>query len=743
MKKGMFALIAIILLLCVGAFGAYWYGNQPVKEYYPNGKIKSITERRLYETSGKYQFFAQDGTLIEEYTQEKGIKKGKGAIYFKGGSVDFNYVNGKINGPLQFNAPELAEFFDKDMVLSANDSELKLISGDFFETSGNITCDENDFLLKMRAFLDEQNFENFKNFFGCITFKQASIKTEGGKCEYQGAYQFPKFSADSVIKCEATNAEFLQGYAQGFNVASGISADWAESAGVEGFSAGEIGNIKSLLFNSEFSAENKKLSFGITTTSDKAKLEQNGSFGGFEKIVESGVEFAYSPKEEENIKKLVLDLIKNMSWSDWSAKINDKKRFTVNGDFSIIDGFSDEYVMSYYSSGEVTTQWKFNDKGTQITSKYPYSNTPMFSFGLNINDGFKKAYKVLVQEGLNLAMANNSTFNQTALERIQNAGTTMLKNIRAISGVLMNDKGEKTISAVAALQNNFDVEQLMTEPLQLLNFKVVLYQNNEPERVYEGNLTRGFLMNGKKLSDEETDEQLQYVLEVLKQSVDGIADELEKAYGNLDEANANWIDSDVDPVLFGFYKGYTAAKDQFEPEEDDIDTAAEEIERLAEDIRITYKDNPDGYVGLNKDTIVSFGIVPEDGKGKYAQTPFVRKVVVRSSPKAQEDTGGAFIVALSDVPGDECERFLAEDLFEMEQDEIIGVAVGNMNFAPKGFSELNKLMKDSAENAGSFEPEQGYLALKSNALGDELVKENIEAFCSGNERGNFIAVKYY
>lgn len=745
MRKGaVLAFIGGVLLLGAGAAGAYWYGNQPVKEYYPNGAIKSIAERKMYELSGKYKLFAQDGTLIEEYNQQNGIKNGNGAIYFKGGSVEFSYVNNKLSGPIKINVPEYAELF-KETVLNIENSELKLTNGDFYEMNGDISCGEDDFLSHMQAFLNEQNYNNFKNFFECLTFKYASIKAEGGKCEYQGSYRFPRFLTDSEIKCKETNAEFLQGYAQGFNMVNSISSDFIESSGAKGFSAGDIGNIESLSFDSDFKMDSKKIAFALTTISDKFKLEQNGSFGGFEEMVESGIEFAYSPMNETDVKKLVLNILQNMSWSDWSAKINDKKRFTISGDFNVMNGFSDPYVMSYYSNGEVTTQWKMNDKGTQLTSKYPNSNKPMFSVGMNINDGFKKAYRALVQEGLNLAMSNNSTFNPKAFERIQNAGIAMLKGINSFSGVLMNDKGEKTISAVAALQNNFNIEQFIMSPLQFLNFKVITYQKNEPERVYEGNLMQGFALNGKKLSDKETEEQMDFVVDVLKKSVDNIADELEKAYGNLEVSEATWLDSDVDPFLFGFYKGYTAAKSQLDlnnKTDFDNDTIAEEIEKTVENIHLLYKGRTEGYAGLDNDTIVTLGIVPYDENGS-AINSFGGKIVVRVSPKAEDELSGAFIIALSGIPNDECQRFLTEDMFTMPQNGLIGVAAGNMSAAPKGFAELNKLTEDSAANAGNFDIEQGYMALKPNALDETLVQKNINTFCAGHGKGNFIAVKYY
>lgn len=117
--------------------------------------------------------------------------------------------------------------------------------------------------------------------------------------------------------------------------------------------------------------------------------------------------------------------------------------------------------------------------------------------------------------------------------------------------------------------------------------------------------------------------------------------------------------------------------------------------------------------------------------------------MIKSSPKSPENLNGAFIIALSAIPDDECERFLAEDVNMLPQEGIIGLSIGNMDVAPQGFAELNKLTANSAENAGLVEPENGIAVIKINAVEDEEIQDNIKAFCSGKEKRNFIAVKYY
>ena len=579
MNKGIIAAVSGgVIAVCAGIGFILWYGNQPMKEYYPNGAIKSITQRKMFQHTGKCQMFAQDGTLIEEFEQIKGVKNGKAKIYFKDGSAEFGYVNGTINSPLKINSEEYAKYLENVDINIAN-SMLKLDSGEIFGAEGKITCKEDEFVANMQSFLNLQNYDNFKKFFGCLSINTASIKADEGKCEYKGAYQYPQFKADTSISCEEANAEFLKGYTQGFDAVSDMSSNFVDIEGVE-FNAGDIGNLESFKFNTDFDIKTKKISFDLSTVSDKAKMEQKASFGGIEKMIESSVEFAFSPQQEGDVKKLLLSALQNISWSDLSTTINDHKRFDIKGDFNVMNGFSDPYVMSYYGNNEVTTQWKIDGKGTRITSKYPNTNKPMLSLGLNVNDGFKKAYKNLVKDGLNIAMNGSSAFNPKTMEKIQNEAIDLVKGISSVSGILMNSEGKKTISGVMALQKNINIEKFMTDPIQSMNFKVMTYQNDKPEKVYVGNFRQGFALNGRKLSNDELQMEMQGITELLKNNVDGIISELEKVYGNIDDTDTTWIDSDVDPFLFGFYKGYTSAQKQdvTEQYEQPIEIADEVVE---------------------------------------------------------------------------------------------------------------------------------------------------------------------
>ncbi len=739
--------IGCVVLLAGAVAGAYWYGNQPVKEYYPNGAVKSVSERQMYEKTGKFQLFAQDGSKIMEGMQEKGVKNGNAEIFFAGGTIGVNYQNGKLSGPVSINVKQL-EVYSQAINLSIDNSVLKLSGGENFETTALIACPDDDFVINMRNFANTQNFDTFKNFFGCLNINKATYTAEGVKCAYEGGYQFPKYTVDTKSSCEVTNTEFLEGYSQGFNMMNEISASMAATNGAIELNPGKIDNVKNFKLETQYTLADNKFKFTSSTTAENAVIEQKGSLGGIDKLIEDAVEFAYSEKNENDVKKIIVSILKNMTWSDWEADINGHKRFSITGDFNFFNGFSNPYIMSYYSNNEVTTQWKFDDKGTQLTSKYPNTNIPMFSIGMSINDGFKPAYKQLVQEGLDMAMGSSAaTFDPSIMLKLQKDANALIKGINSVSSVIMNPKGEKTISGSIILSKTFSLEQFMASPLQFLNFKVITYQNNQPFKVYEGNAMFGFKLNGKALPTDQYGAETEYLTETFKNSFDTAMTELENSYKELDEKGVSLLDSDIDPFLYGLYKGYTMLGQQFGLVEQDgfsYDSVGDEINEIATNIRIAFNGKPHNYQELSNSTAVKLGLVGMHDENNIPINSFLGKIALRPSSKTTSDSAsGAFIVAFSGVPDENCEDYLSIDLNIGLRDKIIGIAVGNMNSAPKGFAELNKIMLDSADNAGNLDVNQGFIAVKNKQIDSLLTDENISKICSGGDKRNFIAVKYY
>ena len=163
---------------------------------------------------------------------------------------------------------------------------------------------------------------------------------------------------------------------------------------------------------------------------------------------------------------------------------------------------------------------------------------------------------------------------------------------------------------------------------------------------------------------------------------------------------------------------------------------------IVSNTKIAFSGNQDNYKELNNETAVQLGLVNIDENMKPINS-FNGKVVVRPTPKtAGSLANDAFIVALSGIPDEYCENFLVAELDELPQEGLIGISVGNMSVAPLGFAELNKLTEDK-ENSDNVDASKGYFAVKAKNLENILSEDVVQNVCSGGEKGNFVAVKYY
>ena len=159
--------------------------------------------------------------------------------------------------------------------------------------------------------------------------------------------------------------------------------------------------------------------------------------------------------------------------------------------------------------------------------------------------------------------------------------------------------------------------------------------------------------------------------------------------------------------------------------------------------KIAFSKNQNNYKELNDETAVQLGLVNIDENMKPINI-FSGKVVVRPASKNSGSTeSDAIIVALSGIPDENCETFLSSEIDMLPQEGIIGIAVGKMAVAPLGFAELNKLTEDAAENAGNSDVSKGYFAVKAPSVDELFDGETLQGVCSGGEKGNFVAVKYY
>ena len=86
-------LVAAILLLFVCAVGC---SREVEKEYYPNGKLKSVLNYKKGQLEGIALYYYENGTLKERVNYRKGKRERTGTTYYETGKLkeEITYVNG-------------------------------------------------------------------------------------------------------------------------------------------------------------------------------------------------------------------------------------------------------------------------------------------------------------------------------------------------------------------------------------------------------------------------------------------------------------------------------------------------------------------------------------------------------------------------------------------------------------------------------------------------------------------------
>ena len=86
-------LVAAVLLLFVCGVGC---SREVEKEYYPNGKLKSVLNYKKGQLEGIALYYYENGTLKERVNYRKGKRERTGTTYYESGKLkeEITYVNG-------------------------------------------------------------------------------------------------------------------------------------------------------------------------------------------------------------------------------------------------------------------------------------------------------------------------------------------------------------------------------------------------------------------------------------------------------------------------------------------------------------------------------------------------------------------------------------------------------------------------------------------------------------------------
>jgi len=87
----------MLTLLIVLLFAAAGCSREVKKEYYPDGKLKSVLNYKKGQLEGIALYYYQNGQLKERVNYRRGKRERTGTTYYESGKLkeEINYVDGK------------------------------------------------------------------------------------------------------------------------------------------------------------------------------------------------------------------------------------------------------------------------------------------------------------------------------------------------------------------------------------------------------------------------------------------------------------------------------------------------------------------------------------------------------------------------------------------------------------------------------------------------------------------------
>lgn len=660
MKK--IVLSVFFVAVIVAGVGAYWYGNQPKMTYYPNGEVKTSIQQEFFKEKGEYKVFNQDGTLAQKYIVDNGVRIGKGFVYASGVVAEFNYENGSLSGPLKFDTkgkvPELdnlqIDLTNSGYVLeykqqktSADTTKKEDLSVPDTKITGKIVCTDDEFLNNMQAFLDNQTLDTFKNFAKCISINTSSFEDELYKCEYEGVYVYPSFTADSKFTCDSKGINDM------------VAASFMQ-AGIP-----DIGKVSASL---SYVNADKKFLFDISD--DNGVYNQVQTFKGLEDMISFAVEYTFSKQDSKDTIKFVSDVLKSFIASDSQLTIGGKVVSAVKGDFNFINGFSDSWTASFFGiENTLTSQIKISDKGLVMNIAYPISKKPLLSVGIQVNDKFKQKYKSAIELVMKEFSENSEDVaSEHIMAKLPEYSMSFSDVINSVNALLMNNKGEKVVGAVFNVKKGMDFITAAGDLQNAFTAKIISYKNNKPYKVISGDAENGFVADGKIIPVEDIADYFD------KDALDDISKQVEAEYSEVYKMmKDNKYPSD--PFIRGFYEGYYNAMQQYKSTQD-----VEQVNKLIENLRVVYADTAN-YGNLNNELAINLNTIPKEmiaENGKIISATG-GEVNIYAVPAFAGDTENlSFVVQIADVPQATCMNLVTDEWGENTGIIAIGV---NQNVA--------------------------------------------------------------
>ena len=204
----------------------------------------------------------------------------------------------------------------------------------------------------------------------------------------------------------------------------------------------------------------------------------------------------------------------------------------------------------------------------------------------------------------------------------------------------------------------------------------------------------------------------------------------------------------------GGIAGYSKAMNKFK-----INKTTDQVTMLVANIRTLYS-SQGNYDGLNNETAVKYGVIPNDmlgtagtGSAYELKNAFTGKVTVKAVAARKDATAGtamteAFIVAYDGMTEEACTAMLTGDWGSGQASGLISVAGGDgtvsdaHTWANTIYTD-NQGSVDEDENDVTFVSEGKVIAAPGGKVNVPVTVAQAVNACNGGNSGNAVAWKYY
>lgn len=709
MKKSIIIFISIFVGLLIGAGVLYYVGNMPEKTYYPDGRLKSITQRKFFKKNGDYTILNQNGAISQKYTLVNGIKNAKAYVYTTGKPTEFTYNNGVLQGVVIIDKNKLSPLFESFEVniKPQNIVEIKSATKDAkFDSLAKLMCNDEDLINKFQQFDLNPSAQTVKDFFGCFSYTKIDITSSYVKCTIEGDYQYPKFKADTKFACQS-------------QVQDEQAVPYMEQMKVE------------MLYDV------KKGSLNTTSVLSDTQYGKS-SFKGMEEIIESITEYTYSKQTDADMGKLLSSVIENFTISDMEISDTKQKIMSVEGDFNIVNGFSNPYTISYFTKKDVTTKIQITDKGISLKSRYPLSKKPMMALEINVNDVIKEKYSTVIK-ALTTELSKNINVPETALFSIMSQWTDYAWQfsdvIKSVGGAVWNNKGQKVMVVQATVKNNINIETFFEDMAKYIDIKIIAYKNGKANKIATGNLAEGFTINGKAATEDDVIDLL--LNPEMEKTFEEIKAELDKTFADVNMDVSIGSIPATDPFLLGLYSGYTKAMETYRQ-----NRTQEQFFNMISNIKAMFGDVKN-YKELTDKTAVWVGdgsMIIEDTEGVKLKNAFDGNVIAKGSKLfADDEEYKAFVVEFDGLDKQTCISLASNSLLL----NPLAVAVGNIKTS--GTSETYGIVGTMVDEVYKDSKDMSVITNEGIAfsINQGIPYSYALAACNGETNTNSIAIKLY